>query len=324
MNDTDIGSQRDQVVIRATPVNSLVISVSQLKRSFGKVQALCGMSMSIKRGSITGFLGNNGAGKTTTIHSLLGFIPPDQGTIHVLGFDPQVDPVKIRQRVGFFPERDQPYDWMTIDVLFDMGAAAYPTWNRDLQKKLCEQFSVATEKKIKHLSKGNVAKVKLIFALAHCPELLILDEPTSGLDPASRYELLQMIRQLTTEQNITTLFSSHNLDDVSEIATDLVIIHQGKSILSESVSTIHEELLLIEAKEWTGDPPDAVKACTIKSAQHHGRTYWLIRSQSMDAVDEIVSQQDGVLTTHRMSLAALFLFLTQGWVDLGAKAEVVE
>ncbi len=308
----------------AAPPSAHAIEVAGLARSFGKVNALRGMNMTVKSGSVTGFLGNNGAGKTTTIHSLLGFIPPHDGSIKVLGYDPQADPFKIRQFVGFFPERDQPYDWMTVKVLFDMGNAAYPSWCRTIQEKLCDQFSIETHKKIKQLSKGNVAKAKLAFALAHQPQLLILDEPTSGLDPASRYELLQMIRQLTAENRMTTLFSSHNLDDISEVATDLVMIHEGQSVFAESVSSIRNEFSFIGAKDWSGDPPDAIKSRVIKSSQLGDHAYWLVRTPPNAPLDEFTSDKSDTFSNHQVSIESLFLFLTRGWVELGAKAEAVE
>ena len=293
------------------------IDVSGLIRSFGRVEALRGLDMTVQYGSITGFVGNNGAGKTTTIHSLLGFIPPHSGSMRVLGLDPRSNALKIREHIGFFPERDQPYDWMKVRVLFDMGAAAYPAWDRSIPERLCTQFDVDAGKRIKELSKGMVAKTKLIFALAHCPELLILDEPTSGLDPAARYELLQMLRQLTAEQRVTTLFSSHNLDDVAEIATDLVVIHEGRSIYVDRMSAIRSELRLIEAPDWSGDPPPALQALVIKAVQQGGTAYWLVRSGTPAIVEELVRQNEASFRAHSLSLEGVFLFLTRGWIELG-------
>lgn len=293
------------------------IDVSGLIRSFGKVEALRGLDMTVQYGSITGFVGNNGAGKTTTIHSLLGFIPPHAGSMRVLGLDPRANALKIRQRIGFFPERDQPYDWMKVRVLFDMGAAAYPEWDRGISERLCTQFDIDVRKRIKELSKGMVAKTKLIFALAHCPELLILDEPTSGLDPAARYELLQMIRQLTAEQRVTTLFSSHNLDDVAEIATDLVVIHEGRSIFADRMSAVRSELRLIEARDFSGGPPPAIQALVIKAVQQGSTAYWLVRSGTHAVVEELLRQNEASFRAHSLSLEGMFLFLTRGWIELG-------
>ena len=205
----------------ASAVDEPAIRTIALTRRFGRVHALRGVDLHVPRGSITGFIGNNGAGKTTTIHALLGFIPPTSGRAFVLGFDSQTRGIQIRRRVGFFPERDHPYEWMRLRMLFEMGAAAYETWDRDLCARLCAQFELDPKRRIRELSKGMAAKAKLVFALAHRPECLILDEPTSGLDPASRYELLCLIRRLTVERNATALFSSHILDDVAGIATDI-------------------------------------------------------------------------------------------------------
>lgn len=293
------------------------IAASGLALSFGKVQALRDLDMTVRYGSITGFVGNNGAGKTTTIHSLLGFIRPRAGSMRVLGLDPRAEALKIRRLTGFFPERDQPYDWMKVHVLFAMGAAAYPSWDRSIPERLCTQFDVDPGKRIKELSKGMVAKAKLIFALAHRPKLLILDEPTSGLDPTARYDLLQMIRQLTAEHGVTTLFSSHNLDDVAEIATDLLVIHEGRSIFTDAMATIRRDICLLEAKDWTGEPPPTLQALIIKSCRQGTTCRWLVRNGAHASVEALVRAAGGQVRLHKLSLEQTFLFLTRGWIELG-------
>lgn len=271
--------------------------------------------MTVQPGCITGFVGNNGAGKTTTIHSLLGFLKPHAGSVRVLGLDPRRDAKEIRYRVGFFPERDQPYEWIRLRTLFDMGAAAYPDWDGQLCKRLCQQFGLGLDRKVKQLSKGMVAKTKLIFALSHRPECLILDEPTSGLDPATRHELLEMILQLTAEHAVTTLFSSHNLDDVAGIATDLVVIHQGRTLFSERMDAIKDDVAIVELRGGFADPPGALAESIVKVVRKADVSFWLIRDYRGRVVQHWLQRQPPGIRVHRPSLSQVFHFLTRDWVE---------
>ena len=293
------------------------IELRDVVRRFGRVEALRGLSFSVAPGRIAGLIGNNGAGKTTAIHTLLGFIPPHEGSVSILGLDPRRDALTIRGRAGFFPERDQPYEWMRIRVLFDIGAAAFPDWDKELCATLTKRFDIDARRRIKDLSKGMVAKAKLVFALSHRPECLLLDEPTSGLDPGSRHDLLTMIRELTTEQGITTLFSSHNLDDVQGIAGDLVIIHEGRTLLSDSMDSIRRELLLVEFKAASLPELPSASMTVLRTSNRDGSIFALIRSQEGHAVDELAGAwQADQWTQHPLTLPALFLFLTSGWVEM--------
>lgn len=306
----------------ASAVDEPAIRTIALTRRFGRVHALRGVDLHVPRGSITGFIGNNGAGKTTTIHALLGFIPPTSGRAFVLGFDSQTRGIQIRRRVGFFPERDHPYEWMRLRMLFEMGAAAYETWDRDLCARLCAQFELDPKRRIRELSKGMAAKAKLVFALAHRPECLILDEPTSGLDPASRYELLCLIRRLTVERNATALFSSHILDDVAGIATDLVLIHEGRIVLAESMATVRDDLAVVEVRDGPPEPPADLCGMLIASVRRADALFCLVRGRSNGRLEALARANAGRWLVRCPSLMAVLVFLTRGWVE-GLSREAV-
>ncbi|MCK4341458.1 MAG: ABC transporter ATP-binding protein [Phycisphaerae bacterium] len=292
------------------------ILVRGLTRRFGKVQALHGLDLTISPGSITGFVGNNGAGKTTAMHTLMGFLPPNEGTVSIFGLDPRRDAREIRKRVGFFPERDQPYDWIRLKNLFDVGAATYADWDRSLCEALCRQFDLDLNRRIKQLSRGMVAKAKLIFAFAHHPECLLLDEPTTGLDPSSRHDVLRMIQELMRTRSVTTLFSSHNLDDVAGIATDLIVIHEGKAVFSGDMHNIQSNLALVEVAGWTGDVPHTLSPHLVKSARQPHASLWLLRDRGSQALAEFRQMHDSKqVTVKAPSLVELFLFLTSGALE---------
>ncbi len=164
--------------------DSPAILTRSLTKSYGQVEALCGLDLEVQRGEIFGFLGPNGAGKTTTIRCLLDLIRPDGGTASVLGLDPQTDPVAVRSRVGYLPGELNLEDNLTgRKILRYFSALRGHAVDWDGAHVLAERLSLGLDQPVKNLSKGNKQKIGLVQALMHKPELLLLDEPTSGLDP---------------------------------------------------------------------------------------------------------------------------------------------
>ena len=292
------------------------IAARGLVRRFGKVQALCGLDFTIPPGHVTALVGNNGAGKTTAIHVLMGFLPPNGGGATVLGLDPGRQAREIHKRVGFFPERDEPYGWIRLETLFAMGAAAYPSWDRELCAALCRRFELDPKRRVKQLSKGMVAKTKLIFALAHRPECLLLDEPTGGLDPGSRHDLRMMVQEQSRQRGVTTLFSTHNLDDVPEVATDVIVIHQGRTLLAADVQAIRNRFVLAELVNGPAEAPPSVAELVLRSAVRPPAAIWLIKDRNSPAWAAFKNERGrGRVIEHRLSLPALFHFLTTGWIE---------
>ena len=154
--------------------------------NFRGCDALQGVDLKIKSGSVFSLLGENGAGKTTLIRILTGFQRPSGGTVRVLGLDPIRDSLEIRRRIGYVSDSPALYEWMRVDEIGWFASSFYPDGFLKNYRDMVAQYELPTNRKIKHLSKGQRAKVALALAVAHDPELLILDEPTSGLDPLVR------------------------------------------------------------------------------------------------------------------------------------------
>ncbi|NLZ38615.1 MAG: ABC transporter ATP-binding protein [Firmicutes bacterium] len=203
------------------------IDIKGLKKSYGSVQALRGVNLSVKTGEILGFLGPNGAGKTTTIRCMLDLIRPQAGTIKILGSDPAKEPVAVRSRIGYLPGELILEGNQTVK-----GALQYFADLRGHKtdwkyvRQLTERLELDLEQKIKNLSKGNKQKVGIVLALMNKPELLLLDEPTSGLDPLMQQEVYKLLQEAKAE-GTTIFFSSHIISEVEAIAERVVIIRDG-------------------------------------------------------------------------------------------------
>jgi ABC-2 type transport system ATP-binding protein len=287
------------------------VEVHNLEYRYGKNKAVDKFSLLLGRGEILGLIGLNGAGKTTTLHLLLGFLRYSKGRIRVLGLDPKHDSIKILDRCGFFPEQGEPYGWMRIENLFRMGRYSYSNWDSSLCNMLSEQLHLDTRKRIRDLSKGMLVKTKLIFALTHRPEMLILDEPTNGLDPLSRYDILKIIKSLAAQHDVTVLVASHNLDEISEIATQICIINKGKSLLSDSMNNIKSKYGLIELSSEIA-VPDRLGNQVIRSKMNRDKLQCLVKDKTNPAVTDFIRQY-GVknATLRSLSLKELFVFITR-------------
>ncbi len=220
--------------------DNIALSVQGLVKSYGKVRALQGIDLEVRRGEIFGFLGPNGAGKTTTIRCLLDLIRPDAGSIRVLGIDPQADPVAVRARCGYLPGELALEDNLTAEQqLAFLNRLRGGKADRQFMRQLAERLELDVKRPIRNLSKGNKIKVGVVQALMHRPELLLLDEPTFGLDPLMQQEVLKLLAEAKAA-GATVSFSSHILSEVQSATERVAFIRKGRIVeVAETAALIH-------------------------------------------------------------------------------------
>ena len=217
-----------------------VINVSELTRRFGTITALASVSLSMPRGAVYGLVGANGAGKTTLIKHILGLLQAESGSVRVFGLDPVADPVAVLSRIGYLSEENDVPGWMRVDELIRYSRAFYPAWDDAYAEELRQAFALDPTAKIKNLSRGQKARVGLLIALAHRPELLVLDEPSSGLDPIVRRDILGAVIRTVANEGRTVLFSSHFLGEIEQVADHVTLINEGRIVLSAPLDAIRE------------------------------------------------------------------------------------
>jgi len=217
-----------------------VVVVDDLTRRFGDTVALDSISLRVPRGSVFGLVGENGAGKTTLLRHILGFLRPQSGKVAVFGLDPVCAPATVLSRIGYLSEdRDVP-TWMTASQLLAYLRPFYEDWDMDLASDLCRQFELPFDQNIATFSMGQRVRIAIVCALAYRPDLLILDEPSTGLDPVVRRDLLAAIARIVEAPDRTVVFSSHLLDEVESVATNIAMLHRGRMVLQDSLKSIME------------------------------------------------------------------------------------
>ncbi len=204
------------------------IRLTGLRRRFGKLQALDGLSLEVRAGEVYGFLGRNGAGKTTTLKLLMGILHADSGDIELLGERVKKVTVPLKRRIGYVSQEQNFYPWMTALELGKFVSGFYPTWDAPEYLRLLTLLDVPADRRASELSGGTKSKLGLALAFAPHPALVLLDEPTAGLDPVARAEFNELLVHVVKERGTTAFFSSHIVDEVQQVAHRVGIIQAGK------------------------------------------------------------------------------------------------
>ena len=207
-----------------------MIEVSELKKSYGSVEALRGVSFDIAPGQIVGLLGPNGAGKTTIIKILTGYLQPDAGIVKVDGLDVLMRTREVQARIGYLPENAPLYPELSVQSYLRFMADLREIPAREQPARLSDAIHAVglqehLTRPIGTLSKGFRQRVGLAQAILHQPRLLILDEPTVGLDPTQIVEIRRLIRRLA--ERSTILFSTHILSEVEALCDRAIILING-------------------------------------------------------------------------------------------------
>jgi ABC-2 type transport system ATP-binding protein len=206
-----------------------VIRIENIHKSFGKINALNGISFSVEMGDIFGYLGPNGAGKTTTIRIILGLLKADSGNLNVLGLD--INNSEVRRKIGFVLDLDGLYDGMTgkENLIFYSKIYEIVSVEENINRLLdIVKLSGRGDDKVHTYSRGMRQRLALARSMVHDPEILVLDEPTSGVDPSGQIEIRKILLDLAHKENKTIILSSHNLDEVQRICNRIAIIDRGK------------------------------------------------------------------------------------------------
>ena len=295
-------------------MNGFAIELVDLTKKYGSFTAVDHLNLSVKKGEVFGLLGPNGARKSPTILMILGLTDPTNGHASVCGIDPTAKPIEVKRLVGYLPEDVGFYDDRTgfDNLMYTARLNSIPeTEARQRGERLLERVGLSAEagKKTGLYSRGMRQRLGLADVLIKNPEIIILDEPTLGIDPKGVREFLNLILELSKEEGLTVLFSSHHLHQVQQVCDRVGLFVKGKLLAEGNIQSLAEKLFtrspyVIEAgisgngiTDNTVDlllkPLNGVEDITLKDG------YYEI-SCSRDVTAEIAKKivESGLLLTH--------------------------
>jgi len=221
---------------------SAVVSARNLSKRFDSTIAVDNVSFEIPAGRIVGLIGPNGSGKTTALKAILG-LSSYEGQLNVLGFDPHTQRDELMKEVCFIADVAVLPRWISVGEAIDFVAGVHPKFNR----KKCEEYLSHTKlkpnTKVKHMSKGMVVQLHLALVMAIDAKLLVLDEPTLGLDILYRKQFYQNLLEDYFDENKTIIVTTHQVEEIEHILTDLMFIRDGKIVLTSSMDEVAERFV---------------------------------------------------------------------------------
>jgi ABC-2 type transport system ATP-binding protein len=264
-----------------------VIHTNGLRKTYGSVEAVRGLDLSVAGGCITGFLGRNGAGKSTTIKMLLGMMRPTAGAGTVLGMriGDVHESVELRRRVAYVSEDKRLYGYMTVEQLVRFTSSFFADWRPSVAQKLLADWELPPKRKVRALSKGMRTKLALVLALARRPELLILDEPSEGLDPVGIEELLQALVAQSAE-GTAVFFSSHQIAEVERIADHVCMLDKGRLVLDVSLDDLRESYRQLDFVFPSLPSEREFQIAGVESIRASGHQWCVFSSGNTDAIIE--------------------------------------
>jgi len=221
-----------------------ILRVENLSKRFPRF-TLVGLSFSLERGYVMGFIGQNGAGKTTTIKCIMDLIRRDAGTVEVFGMDPRTAGPEVREKIGFVYDELSVPGKLTGNDVRRFTAPLYGGWDEPLFRRHVKEFDLDLGQQVDKLSRGQKVKLSLALALSHGAELLIMDEPTSGLDPVFRAELLDILYGIIQDERKSIFFSTHITSDLEKIADAITFIDDGRLVFSDAKDAVMERFRLV-------------------------------------------------------------------------------
>ncbi|MGH8030477.1 MAG: ABC transporter ATP-binding protein [Arenimonas sp.] len=281
---------------------SAVISARNLSKHYGRNVAVDSISFDIPAGRIVGLIGPNGSGKTTTLKAALGLVP-FEGELKVLGLDPRTQRDELMNNVCFIADVAVLPRWLKVRDAIDFVAGVHPKFDKAKALRYIEHTKLRPDMKVKEMSKGMVVQLHLALVMAIDAKLLVLDEPTLGLDILYRKQFYQNLLEDYFDEEKTIVVTTHQVEEIEHILTDLMFIREGKIVLSASMDEVGERFTEVMVP---ADKVEAAKALKpIDERQIFGKSILLF-----DGVPRTQLAQLG--ETRNVGIADLFVATMKG------------
>jgi ABC-2 type transport system ATP-binding protein len=281
-----------------------------LRRDFGAIRAVDGLTLELAQGSILLLLGPNGAGKTTLLRILMGLIEPTAGTAYVLGSPTWPQPAQVISAVGYVGDRCEPPAWATLTMLEDLQAGVAESFDRALFRELCRQRELASDRPYSSLSKGQRRWTLVSLVLACRPRLILLDEPADGLDPSARRALYDRLRDHVNQHEASAIVTTHVIADVERIGDEVAILDRGRLLLSAPLEDLRDRVRQVEISGGESLPYLGDRTSVLGHVQRGATAIFWIKQDGLSE-DELCARLGPRATIRNVDLETLYLALAE-------------
>jgi ABC-2 type transport system ATP-binding protein len=281
---------------------SAVISARNLTKRYGDTVAVDKVSFDIPVGRIVGLIGPNGSGKTSALKAMLG-LAPFEGELKVLGYDPSTQRDELMNEVCFIADVAVLPRWLKVKDAIDFVAGVHPKFDRAKALRYIEHTKLKPDMKVKQMSKGMIVQLHLALVMAIDAKLLVLDEPTLGLDILYRKQFYQRLLEDYFDENKTIIVTTHQVEEIEHILTDLVFIREGRIVLSATMDDVGERFTEVMVPAEQAEAARALKP--IDERQVFGKSVLLF-----DGVPR--EKLAGMGETRNVGIADLFVATMKG------------
>jgi len=279
-----------------------VVEARGLNKKFGSFHALKHVDFSLPLGRIVGVIGANGAGKTTMLNSILG-LAPYEGELSVLGHDPSRDRDALMKDVCFIADVATLPKWMRVSEVLDYVDNVHPKFSRDKALEFLARTNVPQDRKVRALSKGMTVQLHLAIVMSIEAKLLVLDEPTLGLDVIFRKQFYQSLLEEYFDDDRTIIITTHQVEEIEHILTDVIFIKDGEIVLQEDMDTLTGQY--IEVMVSAGNEEQAEKLGPITKGVSFGKTTCVYNNIDRETLAKLGE-------TRRLGLADIFVATMTG------------
>jgi ABC-2 type transport system ATP-binding protein len=273
---------------------SPIISVRNLLKTFGSVQALDKISLDIYAGRIVGLMGANGSGKSTLMRHWVGLYLPASGTCTTFGVEAARLSPKEMVRIGYVHQEGELLPWMSVAQMIRYVAAYYPNWNQELEKRYLTEFELSPTARVGTLSPGERQKLAVLLAIGFDPELLILDEPAAAMDPLARRRFFDLLLEMIQTPERTIIISSHILSDIEKVIDHALILDKGRLLRDCPLDDLREQFHKMRLTSLGGALPAQLPFANVIEKQQNGTQAVLTLASGAPCLEELESLADSI------------------------------
>ena len=264
--------------------NDIVVKARGIKKKYSDNNALNGLDLDLHQGQILGLIGPNGAGKSTFLHAVLGLLK-SEGSLEVMGLEPFKNRHQLLKKVCSITDVAVLPKWMTVEQMLEYVEGVHPEFDPEKARSILSKTNIKNTSKIRTLSRGMIVQLHLAIIMAIDAELLVLDEPTLGLDLVYRKEFYSRLIEDYFDGNKTILISTHQVEEIEGVLTDVVFLDKGQAVMNESIDSLNQRFLELRPNADNNEKAKSLNPINIRTEL--GRAVFLYENIDIEKLSSL-------------------------------------